>query len=49
MKNYIMPINSIEDSFSYPEAERPYIHHVFFFYVDYKDKEREFIFELNMN
>ena len=49
MKIYTMPINNIEDSFSYSEAERTYIHHVFFFYIDDKEKEREFIFELNMN
>jgi hypothetical protein len=49
MKNYIMNFDNIEDVWISKEAERPYIHHVFFFYIDDKEKEREFIFTINMN
>lgn len=49
MKNYLMNFDSVEDCWISKEVERPYINHVFFFYLDSKEKEREFIFQLNLN
>lgn len=49
MKNSLMHFDSVEDCWISKEVERPYINHVFFFYLDRKEKEKEFIFQLNLN